>query len=87
MVYEYYKLSQILATNDTIYLKGQATQTKMQRECHEIMENDVAIIKGIQNRLSQIIHPKSYLSCRSSSALTKYNECSAHASISFGPLF
>ena len=86
MFYEYYKLSQILATNDTMYLKGQATMAKMQKECHEIMENDVAIIKGIHNRLSQIIHPKSYLSSIHSSALTKYNESSAQASISFVPL-
>ena len=45
MVYEYYKLSQILASNDTKYLKADQQYLKIQKECQEIMENDVAIIK------------------------------------------
>ena len=45
MVYEYYKLAQILSTNDTKYNKGESyIQTRIQ-ECKEIMQNDIAIVK------------------------------------------
>ena len=45
MVYEYYKLAQILATNDTTYKKSDTVQSKVQQECREIMKNDIAIVK------------------------------------------
>ena len=45
MVYEYYKLAQILSTNDTKYNKGESyIQTRIQ-ECKEIMQNDIAMVK------------------------------------------
>ena len=45
MVYEYYKLAQILATNDTTFKKSDSVQSKVQQECQEIMKNDIAIVK------------------------------------------
>ena len=45
MVYEYYKLAQILATNDTKYKHSDSMTSKVQQECREIMKNDIAIVK------------------------------------------
>ena len=45
MVYEYYKLAQILATNDTKYKNSDSMTSKLQQECREIMKNDIAIVK------------------------------------------
>ena len=45
MVYEYYKLAQILATNDTNYKNSDSMTSKVQQECREIMKNDIAIVK------------------------------------------
>ena len=45
MVYEYYKLAQILATNDTKYKFSDSITSKMQQECRENMKNDISIVK------------------------------------------
>ena len=45
MVYEYYKLAQILATNDTTYKNSNSRTEKLQQECREIMKNDIAFVK------------------------------------------
>ena len=45
MVYEYYKLAQILSTNDTKYNKGNSVILTRVQECKEIMQNDIAIVK------------------------------------------
>ena len=45
MVYEYYKLAQILATNDTTYKNSNSMTEMLQQECREIMKNDIAIVK------------------------------------------
>ena len=45
MVYEYYKLAQILATNDTKYKNSNSMTEMLQQECWEIMKNDIAIVK------------------------------------------
>ena len=45
MIYDYYKLSQILATNDTTFYKDGLNSDIYKKECREIMEKDVAIIK------------------------------------------
>ena len=45
MVYEYYKLAQILATNDTTYKNSMSMTEQLQQECREIMKNDIAIVK------------------------------------------
>ena len=41
MVYEYYKLAQILSTDDTKYNRGQSLILTKVQECKEIMQNDV----------------------------------------------
>ena len=45
MVYEYYKLAQILANNDTKYKNSNSRTEKLQQECREIMKNDIAFVK------------------------------------------
>ena len=45
MVYEYYKLAQIIASNDTSYQKSVFAPNLYRKECKEIMENDIAIVK------------------------------------------
>ena len=44
-MYDYYKLAQILATNDTKYNRGLNPYLKKIEECKEIVQNDIAIVK------------------------------------------
>ena len=45
MIYDYYKLAQIKATNDTNFSKSDLNIGIYKQECREIMENDIAIVK------------------------------------------
>ena len=45
MIYDYYKLAQIKATNDTTFSKPDLIMDIYKQECREIMENDIAIVK------------------------------------------
>ena len=45
MMYDYYKLAQIKATNDTTFSKLDSNIGMYKQECREIMESDIAIVK------------------------------------------
>ena len=44
-MYEYHKLAQILATNDTTYHQLENIRQKQQSVCHDIMKKDIAMVK------------------------------------------
>ena len=45
LIYEYHKLAQMLATNDTTYRQLENIRQIEQTVCHDIMTNDIAMVK------------------------------------------